>query len=69
MRPAIIKDAISTKIELLCRSFQEGQVTFVLSSSADSRTYLTSADILFLFARAVGFEPTALGFGDRCSTS
>ena len=69
---AKIKEATNTSTELLCRSDHFGQLTLCLISSTDDVTKVFNLLIdilLFLFARAVRFELTTLGFGDQCSTS
>lgn len=67
---ANIKEATSTKTELLCNSLNLGQVTLFLSSSIDSTTnFFNFSNVLYFNARVERLELPANGFGDHYSTN
>ncbi len=66
----MINEAIKTKTEASCSSFQLGQVTFESNSWYDSSMYDLMFAIWFVsLARVAGLEPAANGFGDHYSTN
>jgi hypothetical protein len=68
---AKIKEATSTKTELLCNSLNLGQVTLFLSSSIESiMNFFNLSNLLyFLLARVERLELPTNGFGDHYSTN
>jgi hypothetical protein len=70
----MIKEAMETTTALSVNSDQVGQLTLLSISSFISLMLFKNFRISFfifyaLFARVVGIEPTAYGFGDRHSTN
>jgi hypothetical protein len=67
---AIINDATSTKIALLCSSLQVGQVVFWVNSIYDSFIYSDTLAIVVVFMIRTGTRIRTLikGFGDLYST-
>ena len=67
---AMIIDAIDTTIELSCSSGHVGQLTLCsISSRTSLNEFINLRIVSVCFARVVGVEPTAYGFGDRHSTN